>query len=347
MSEDPSQPLSRVTDPRTAPLAREAHLEWAHRAAAGRLPGLLWVELNPDPAAKAYRARRTRRGLLYFRQSRIGRTLPPPMLQQIAQAEVRGGATLLQAMTLAFATPEWLLRTRGLLWTELTPVPSLLVDLIEAYGISPEIHRAEEGRLLRLRARLPAWHKRRGAVDEAVRLLTDAVGQRPEESLSAADSDGSSNTDPAPFPTADDPRGRGESRAAPSTEEFPGDAEDSEDEVTDPGANPSPGPQDDAAPAETALATTTPVHGLESEVLACRDLQWYRRRMPRGAPATQDLRIHSGLVHYQPRNSKPFRLIREDIRVGWTPGTPLSPLAPRLLPPWACYRIVVEGAEQS
>lgn len=378
MSDDgPALPArqTRQVDPRTVPLQREAHLEWARRAAADRLPGVRWVELNPDPGAEAYRTRRTRRGQMYFRQLRSGRVLPPTMLENIAKAEVRGGATLLQALTLSYAIPEWLIRTRGLLWTELTPVPSLLAELIEAYGISPEVHRADDQRLLRLRARLPAWHRRRGAIDEALRLLTEAVGEPPTESLTGVSAQQRRRA-PAPpqltGPVADP------AAPPPAAEPGPDDAMPGFDDRTDPGgaaavlaetvtqepitgapfADEGLGAEADETesaqptvaveePGRPAVAARPSIHGLETEILACRDLEWYRRRVPRGQAPSVDLRIDGGFVHFQPPHAKPFRLIREDVRVGWTPGTPLSPLAPRLLPPWACYRIVVEGAEPS
>ena len=133
--------------------SREALYEWTLRSAAGRLDKLNWVDLNANPESDPYQARRNPRGHTLFRQTRLGRTLPPAMLKAIATAELQGAATLLQGMTLAYALPEWLIQARALLWTELTPVPALLARMVVAYGISGEVHCGDDARLLRLRAR--------------------------------------------------------------------------------------------------------------------------------------------------------------------------------------------------
>ena len=412
--------------PQNAPFPREALLEWTRRAAARQLGDLSWVELNPSPKMEPYRMRRTRRGAEHFIQGRYGRTLPPALLRAIAAHEMKGGASLLQAITLSYAVPEWLVQARGLLWTELTPVPSILEPMVEAYGIGSEIHRGDGDRLLRLRARLPAWHKRRGQIDEAVLLLRDAVQAPPAEDLSGLSSrtppppdvagllpdagpateagyqpdppaltGPSAEVEEAPAPAEAEPEA---ADAAPDADARPADAEEpsgdgAEDRpdddaelldgdeietaalapITDPTAVASdedagddattpdaPAPDapgtDDASPVEpdaTALVpadpiapTAPPKHPLVGEVLSCRSLAWWARRAAAPEPESH-LRISGGYLRFQPESEPSWRLVREDVRVGWTPGTPLSPLATRLLPPWACYRIVAEAPEQS
>ncbi len=353
--------------------SREALYEWTLRAAAGKLDKLDWVDLNANPEADPYQARRNPRGHTLFRQTRLGRTLPPAMLKAIAAAELQGAATLLQGMSLAYALPEWLIQARALLWTELTPVPALLARMVEAYGISGEVHRGDDARLLRLRARLPAWHRRRGEVGEALALLRDAIREAPEERLGALE-----HPRPRPGPLALPQLAptlalTGPVRDAPSAlvvvdeedteglptqwlEEPPIPAPVEEAEDTDPGLADEPADPGEAgpffdldrpeAPPARAAAPPAPAHALAGELLACRSLGWWERRAPRG-PAPTDLRIERGFLHFQPRDRPSYPLVREDVRVGWTPGRPLSPLAPRLLPPWACYRVVAEVPEQS
>lgn len=332
--------MSRGRDVQARPFLREAIFEWARAAAAGEADDLQWVDLNANPDTDAYRVRRNRRGRLLFRQLRYGRTLPPAMLQTIARAEMNGGATLLQALTLAFALPEWLVRSRSLLWTELSPAPAILAQLVEAYGISGEVHRGDAERLVRLRARLPAWHKRRGEVGEALRLLDEAIHARPSEDLSGATPPSTPRpgvTALLPGPVAAPEEAEGPPPPALDLEDAPVEELETaavEEDPTDetPVVEPPPTPP---AP---------PAHALADEVMSCRSLQWWARRAPAdGSPA--DLRIDAGLLRFQPRQGQPFPLVREDVRVGWTIGQPLSPLAPRLLPPWACYRIVAAPPE--
>lgn len=335
--------MSSGRDVQVEAFLREALYEWARSAASGQMADLDWVDLNANPEADPYRVRRNRRGRLLFRQGRYGRALPPAMLQNIARAEMQGGATLLQALTLAFARTEWLVKSRSLLWTELSPVPLLLARMVEAYGISGEVHRGDPGRLVRLRARLPAWHKRRGEVIEALRLLEEAVHQPPAERLS-----GHQAVVPVPAGIA----GLLEGPVAPRAPVAPTDASPTPAAPPEGAALDEPPPVEEptdeqpiaALVADTAAKPTLPDHPLAGEVMACRSLKWWTRRAP-ATPTASELRIEDGFVRFQPRSGSPYPLVREDVCVGWTIGQPLSPLAPRLLPPWACYRIVAAAPE--
>lgn len=321
--------MSSGRDVHVEAFLREALFEWARAAASGHMEDLDWVDLNANPEAQPYRVRRNRRGRLLFRQGRYGRALPPAMLENIARAELRGGATLLQALTLAFARTEWLVKSRSMLWTELSPVPLLLARMVEAYGISGEVHRGDADRLVRLRARLPAWHKRRGEVGEALRLLDEAVHAPPAERLT-----GHQAAAPSPVPVG--VAGLLEGPVAPDAP--------APDAISD-----EPALEEEATDEQPMLdlsrePVTTADHPLSDEVMACRSMQWWARRAP-ATPTPPELRIADGFVRFQPRTGSPYPLVREDVCVGWTIGQPLSPLAPRLLPPWACYRIVAAAPE--
>jgi hypothetical protein len=118
----------------------------------------------------------------------------------------------------------------------------------------------------------------------------------------------------------------------PHHDEPPPDEEEAADEQ----------PVIDLSPEPIAVAG----HPLVDEVMACRSAHWWARRAP-ATPTAPELRIADGFVRFQPKSGSPYPLVREDVCVGWTIGQPLSALAPRLLPPWACYRIVAAAPETS
>ena len=79
----------------------------------------------------------------------------------------------------------------------MSPVPQLLVTLVEAMGIDNEIHQNRPDVLSRLVARLPTWNPTRGTVHSAKELLVETVGdpvpvrvaQRPKDNPIPIDPD--------------------------------------------------------------------------------------------------------------------------------------------------------------
>jgi hypothetical protein len=158
----------------TPPLARLPVLEWSHRTAAGQHEGLDWVDATVEAHADAYRVVADEDGVVRFQHFPYAAFLPPAMLEETAAAQARGEATLQECILLLFARFEWLILSRELLWTSLSPVPRLLAALVQAYGVGPEVHDHHEETLARLTALLPDWFPSRGTLAAARRVLACA-----------------------------------------------------------------------------------------------------------------------------------------------------------------------------
>lgn len=155
------------------PRARLPEVEWARRAAAGELAGTDWVAVSADPHARPF-SQVGRGEAATFHHMPYVAFLPDLVREAVAGAVAEGELTLLEGAVRVMAWPEWFTRSRHLLWTAQTPVPALLARLLEAYGVDPEVHGHDPVRLVRLRARLSAWHPRRGELQPALDLLAGA-----------------------------------------------------------------------------------------------------------------------------------------------------------------------------
>ncbi len=155
-------------------LARLPHLEWSHRTSAGDHVGLDWVDATVEAHADAYRMVESADGTIRFQHFPYAAFLPPAMLEEAAAAQQRGESPLQESLLLVFARIEWLILSRDLLWTSLTPVPALLAALVQAYGVGPEVHDHHDETLARLAAILPDWFPYRGTLAAARRLLACA-----------------------------------------------------------------------------------------------------------------------------------------------------------------------------
>ena len=252
---------------------REPLLEWAHHAASGRIHGLDWVdaEISEEPGE----AEVTTNGVTRFKQIAYGAFLPPVMVDAARQAQQEGRPTLLETILFMTAWPEWVISARRTLWTPLSPVPGLLANLVEAYGIGVEIHQNDVERLARLVARKPSWYPHRGQAQRALRLLADTIDERPRETYAHAQTHGPTPSRPA----------------------------------------------------------------ISQEALACRQVGWWAARAePGAAPA---YRIENGFLRFQPKEGGGYRLINEDVLVGWESEHALSTNLMRMLPAWAVLRLVV------
>ena len=252
---------------------REPILEWAHLAASGRIQGLDWID--PEISDEHNRAGVTENGRKRFRQLPYTAFLPAVMVDAAREAQKRGQPTLLESILLVTAWPEWVVAARRTLWTPLSPIPGLLANLVEAYGIGVEIHQNDVERLSRLVARLPSWYPHRGQAQRALRLLADAIDERPRETYAHATTHGPTPSRPA----------------------------------------------------------------ISQEAMSCRSVSWWvARAEPSAKPA---YRIEDGFLRFQPQEGGGYRLINEDVLVGWESKHPLSTNLMRMLPAWAVLRLVV------
>ena len=78
---------------------------------------------------------------------------------------------------------------------------------------------------------------------------------------------------------------------------------------------------------------------ISQEAMACRELGWWTARAePSAVPA---YRIEDGFLRFQPKEGGGYRLINEDVLVGWEPTHAPSTNLMRMLPVWAVLRLVV------
>ncbi len=161
--------MSRAVD------IRSADREWAQASAAGALEGLEWVDASADPDAEPHSTSVDADGVRRFRHLPYAAFLPGPMAEAMAQAEVDGDISAMEAVQMLFAQPEWLLLTRPLLWSPLSPKPRLLAWLVERWGIEPALHRDDPARLARIVARLPRWEPQRGRLAPALEMTVEAA----------------------------------------------------------------------------------------------------------------------------------------------------------------------------
>lgn len=151
---------------------------FAGAAAAGELDGP-WVDVDPDPSLPPHRVRTGPDGRPRFGHLPYAAFLPPPMAEALVAAHRRGEAGLFEAVLVMLARPEWLVASRALWLTPLSPAPRLLSELVEACGVDRAVHRDEAALLARLAALLPGWTPRRGELAQALRLLEDGAGAPP------------------------------------------------------------------------------------------------------------------------------------------------------------------------
>lgn len=172
------------------PLARLPHLEWCHRTSAGEHEDLDWVDTTLELHADTYRTVAGADGILRFQHFPYSAFTPPAMFEEAAAAQERGEPTLQEGLLLLFARVEWLIASRQQLWTCLTPVPPVLVALVEAYGVGPEVHGRDNETLARLAALLPDWFPSRGTVAAARRVLKCAELESAAEYVYTRDDSG-------------------------------------------------------------------------------------------------------------------------------------------------------------
>lgn len=146
-------------------------LEWSHRAAAGELEALSWVDTRLDPRLAPMRQVAKPGKPTRFRARQHLEHLPTPLVEAATDAQSKGRTTAWEGLQLLFAGLEWLVEGRRYLWAPFSPVPRLLATLVETYGVEPAIHRNDPERLSRLAALLPVWHPFRGSVRRARELL--------------------------------------------------------------------------------------------------------------------------------------------------------------------------------
>lgn len=170
---------------------REPILEWAQRSAAGDLEGLDWVDADLDPSRPAFIQREDVEGRRTFHHLPYTAFLPPSVAEAAVEAQRRGRATLHEALALIYARQEWLIASRDHMWSPLSAVPGLLAQMVEAFGIGPELHCHRPDVLARLTAILPRWHPRRGTVEKALEVV-EAAEDEGDEPLCVAyvDEDG-------------------------------------------------------------------------------------------------------------------------------------------------------------
>lgn len=175
-------------------------LEWSHRAGAGELDGLEWVDALVDPSLTALgqasaQGDESRPSL--FRHVPYAAFLPPPAVRAAMAAQARGEVSGWEVMLLLYARVEWLLASRRYLWSPQTPVPALLSVLVETFGIGPTLHRNAPERLGRLAAMLPVWHAHRGTVAKAVEVLDTCGEARQLAGVATLATHGEAPTEPA------------------------------------------------------------------------------------------------------------------------------------------------------
>ena len=165
--------------------ARDPALEWSRRNAAGEADDLGWVDADLDTDRPTFIQREPDGDERRFRHLPYAAFLPPPVAEAAVDAQRRGQATLHEALVLIYARIEWLNVSRKYLWSPLSPVPRLLAQLAEAYGIGAELHQNRGDSLARLVAILPRWHPHRGTVDRALEVVEALDGAEGEVVLMA------------------------------------------------------------------------------------------------------------------------------------------------------------------
>ena len=151
---------------------RRPPLDWAHRAAAGTLDRLSWVNSAIDTDGRDQVAfHYSEDGRVKFQQRSYGQMLPPSIAMAAMQAQADGHVTAWEVLILLFAQSEWMVACREEMWTPWSPVPRLLAQLVEAFGVEPSLHRYNSENLARLVALLPRWHPHRGTVTRAEEIL--------------------------------------------------------------------------------------------------------------------------------------------------------------------------------
>jgi hypothetical protein len=180
----------------TALSPRVPTLEWSHRAAAGELEKLEWVDTRLDPSLTAMSHSMGEAKSHRFRHMPYLRQVPPVIAQAAVSAQAQGRVSAWEGLQLLFARVEWTIRGRRYLWSPFSPVPRLLASLVEAYGVEAGIHRFDGDRLARLTALLPVWHPFRGTVSRAREVL--AACDMEAELAGAVSSDGDAGGAEAP-----------------------------------------------------------------------------------------------------------------------------------------------------
>lgn len=153
------------------------HKENLKSPASGRMRGVGWVDGTLLERDRPFQEVVDGDGVSRFRHIPYGFFLPTVLTNAAIAAQKRGEPTVLEGYLHIFAWIEWLISSRRLLWSPVTPKPDLLPVLVEAFGVGPEIHREDPERLMRLTARLPTWYPHRGTSDRARQLLEETVGE--------------------------------------------------------------------------------------------------------------------------------------------------------------------------
>lgn len=144
--------------------------------AAGRMRGLGWADGTIARRHPPFQRVDSPDGVERFQHIPYGYFLPPLMVTAAQESQQRGEPTVLESNLLLFAWVEWLIATRGKLWSANSPMPELLAVLVEAFGIEAELHREDPAKLMRLVARLPTWYPHRGSIERALQLLEETLG---------------------------------------------------------------------------------------------------------------------------------------------------------------------------
>lgn len=142
-------------------------IAWSESAAESHDLG--WVGTRAEPSLSQ---RADAGGVVRFYGADRRATLPPPVVEAMDEAAARGEPTAWDGLTLLLARAEWLVASRGLLWTPSSAVPALLARLVEAAGVDSSLHRGDPARLRRLAALLP--RARSGSLASAVEVLRAA-----------------------------------------------------------------------------------------------------------------------------------------------------------------------------
>lgn len=153
--------------------ARTAIYEWALRAGREEL-GDDWVDAELRPEGRPFAVVRDEAGLR-FRHLPLADDLPGPMVEAAEAAQEAGEPTALESLHRILARAGWLTSSRALFWTPYSPVPALLAQLVESYGIDAELHERDPDALAKLLVHLPSWFIRRGQLQPALDLLEAAL----------------------------------------------------------------------------------------------------------------------------------------------------------------------------
>ena len=148
----------------------------SHSKASGRIRGYGWVDRTILRQDRPFQQVDSEDGVQRYRHIPYGFFLPSTLSKAAIEAQKRGEPTVLEGYLMIFAWVEWLIASRSLMWAPTTPTPSLLIVLVEAFGIGPELHRNSPERLTRLAARLPTWYAFRGDTERSRQILEETVG---------------------------------------------------------------------------------------------------------------------------------------------------------------------------